>query len=288
MSAPLAGKFQDHYAVLGVDPKATSETIQKAYVALARKYHPSNGETGDAELFEAANTAYETLSDPTLRSMFDKVKGVGQEDTGPKFSGGEFFEALGRESVRRAAILCVLYDRRLTKPTTPSLSMRHLELIVEATSSELSSALWYLKQRGLAASDDKSSLQITVDGMDWVENNKPLPQDVLAFIKPTALAKSQAQPEQVPNPPSQPEMVQTQPVPPPAVVSVTVQTEPENRPIPTQPIQTQPIQTQEVQAPQIEPAPAPVPTAKAPESVLSTLHRALARNENSTACSVYD
>ena len=47
--------------------------------------------------------------------------------------------------------------------------MRHLELIVEATASELSSAIWYLKQRGLVASDDKSSMHITVDGMDFLE-----------------------------------------------------------------------------------------------------------------------
>ena len=134
-------------------------------------------------MFEAVNTAYETLSDPELRSMFDKLKGVGQDEGGPKFSGVDFFDALGREALRRVAILCVLYDRRLTKPSAPSLSMRHLELIIEATAAELSSALWYLKQRGLAASDDKSSLQITVDGMDFLESKKPLAGDVMAFIK---------------------------------------------------------------------------------------------------------
>ena len=117
--------------------------------------------------------AYETLSDPELRGLFDKLKGVGQEESGPKFSGMEFFDALGRDALLRTAILCVLYDRRRTKPSAPSLSMRHLEVIVEATAAELSSALWYLKQRGLAASDDKSSLQITVDGMDFLESSKP-------------------------------------------------------------------------------------------------------------------
>ncbi len=67
--------------------------------------------------------------------------------------------------------------------------MRHLELIVEATATELSSALWYLKQRGLVASDDKSSLQITVDGMDFLESRKPLPEDVMAFIKHAAIVR---------------------------------------------------------------------------------------------------
>jgi curved DNA-binding protein CbpA len=195
MSAPLAGKFQDHYAILGIESKSDSETIQRAYAKLAQKYHANNAATGNAEMFEAVNQAYESLSDPEVRSMFDKLKGVGQDQGGAGFRGVEFFDALGREALRRAAILCVLYDRRLTKPSAPSLSMRHLELIVEATAAELSSALWYLKQRGLAASDDKSSLQITVDGMDFLESNRPLPEDVMVFIKPAAIAVAQVQPK---------------------------------------------------------------------------------------------
>lgn len=192
MSASPAGKFQDHYAVLGIDPKSGSEAIQQAYSKLAQKYHPNNTSTGSQEMFEAINMAYETLLDPELRGIFDKLKGVGEEESKPKFSGVDFFDALGREALRRTAILCVLYDRRLTKPSAPSLSMRHLELIVEATAAELSSALWYLKQRGLAASDDKSSLQITVDGMDFLESKKPLAEDVLTFIKPAAIASAPA------------------------------------------------------------------------------------------------
>jgi hypothetical protein len=194
MSAPLAGTFQDHYAILEIDPESVSETIQRAYAKLAQKYHSKNSATADAEMFGAVNTAYEVLSDPQLRRAFDKLKGVGQEENGPKFRGVEFFDALGCEALRRAAILCVLYDRRLTKPSAPSLSMRHLEIIVEATAVELSSALWYLKQRGLAASDDKSSLQITVDGMDFLERNKPLAEDVMVFIKEAATAGTQEQP----------------------------------------------------------------------------------------------
>jgi hypothetical protein len=188
MSAPAAGKFQDHYAILDVDPKSDSETIQKAYAKLAQRYHPNNAETGDAEKFEALNIAFEVLSDAELRASFDKTKGVNQEQSAPKFSGPGFFDKMGRETLLRVAVLCVLYDRRQTKPLTPSISVRHLEGILDATSDEVSSTLWYLKQRGLVRSDDKSSLHITVEGIDFIDNKKPSPDEIMRFIKSDAIA----------------------------------------------------------------------------------------------------
>lgn len=191
MSAPAAGKFQDHYAVLDVDPKSDSDAIQAAYAKLSQRYQPK-APTADAEKFEAVNLAFEVLSDAELRSGFDKIKGVGQDQGNPKFTGLDFFDALGRETVLRAALLCVLYDRRQTKPFTPSLSMRHLETILETTPDELASVLWYLKARNLVRADDKSSLAITVDGMDFLENKKPSADDIMRFIKPDAIAGAKA------------------------------------------------------------------------------------------------
>jgi curved DNA-binding protein CbpA len=192
MSAPLAGKFQDHYAVLDIDPKSDSDEIQAAYAKLAQRYQPKSA-TADAEKFEAVNLAYEVLSDAELRSGFDKLKGVGQDQSAPKFTGLEFFDALGREAILRVALLCVLYDRRKMKPLAPSISVRHIETILDSTSDELTSVLWYLKQRNLVRSDDKSSLHITVDGMDFVESKKPTPDEVMRFIKPDAISGSKTQ-----------------------------------------------------------------------------------------------
>jgi DnaJ-like protein len=187
MSAPLAGKFQDHYKVLDVDPKATLDTIHQAYGKLVEKYHPRNAITGDQARFDAINLAYEVLCDPGLRHEFDKLKG-GEEKTEFKFSGLEFFEALGRETALRTSLLCLLYDRRRLKPFTPGLSLRRVENILECTSEGLNFALWYLKQRNMVASDDKSNLQITVEGMDYLETNPPTPETVMPMIKPAGLA----------------------------------------------------------------------------------------------------
>lgn len=183
-----AGKFQDYYAILGVEPRADMDTIQASYTKLAQKFHPNNAETGDKEKFDTLNQAYEVLSDPALRAEFDKLKGLDIEQGAPKFSGRAFFEALGRDSGLRLALLCILYDRRRSKPFTPSISMRHVEGMLQGTTEELNFALWYLKQKNLAQSDDKSSLVITVEGMDYLEGNRPSPDFVMPFIKPGALA----------------------------------------------------------------------------------------------------
>jgi hypothetical protein len=199
MSAPLAGKFQDHYKVLDLDAKSDSETIAKAYGKLAQKYHPRNPETGDQPKFDAVNLAYEVLSAPALRAEFDKLKGGGEEKAEFNFSGLEFFTALGRETALRATLLCILYDRRRLKPFTPGLSMRRVEAMLETTSEGLNFALWYLKQRSLVTSDDKSNLLITVEGMDYLETNPPTPEMIMPLVRAIGLApKTQSAPAAAP------------------------------------------------------------------------------------------
>src|ERR1700721_276134 len=147
MATALDVKFQDHYAILQVDPQAVSETIQRAYSKLAQKYNSRNADTGDVRMFAALNLAYEVLSDPARRKEFDAELGISQEGSSPKFSGVGFFDALGPDAGLRTAILCLLYDRRAPRPARGGLSMRQVEIMVEATAVELSAALWYMKQR---------------------------------------------------------------------------------------------------------------------------------------------
>ena len=202
MSAPVSGNFQDHYSIFGIEPSADSETIQAAYARLAEKYHPDNPQTGDAHKFECVNQAYEVLSDPALRAAFDKVKGIDLEGGNPKFTGAEFFRALAQSAGLRAAVLCILYDRRRVKSFKPSLSMRHLEGMLYVGGESLNFALWYLKKRGLVVYDDKSAMEITVEGMDFLEQNRPTPETVMAFIRRDALTDQEPLPALAPEKPA--------------------------------------------------------------------------------------
>ncbi|MCD9197327.1 molecular chaperone DnaJ [Aeromicrobium wangtongii] len=78
---------QDYYATLGVGRDATPEEIKKAYRKLARQLHPDVNDAPDAsERFKEVTLAYEVLSDPSKRSMFDR--GGDPMSSGGGFGGG--------------------------------------------------------------------------------------------------------------------------------------------------------------------------------------------------------
>lgn len=64
----------DYYEILGVPRNATLEEIKQAYRRLAVKYHPDRnpGNKEAEEKFKKINIAYEVLSDPKKREIYDR------------------------------------------------------------------------------------------------------------------------------------------------------------------------------------------------------------------------
>ncbi|HSS67927.1 MAG TPA: molecular chaperone DnaJ [Nocardioidaceae bacterium] len=89
---------QDLYDVLGVSRDASPDEIKKAYRNLARKLHPDvNPDVETQERFKEVTRAYDVLSDPKKRELYDMggdpLSAAGAGGFGPGFSFTDIMDA---------------------------------------------------------------------------------------------------------------------------------------------------------------------------------------------------
>ncbi len=104
---------QDYYKTLGVERAADADEIRKAYRKLARKHHPdlNPGDKSAEEHFKKVQEAYDILSEPKKKQMYDQYGfysengapgagpgGPGGPGAGPNmgFGGFDFSDAFAR------------------------------------------------------------------------------------------------------------------------------------------------------------------------------------------------
>ena len=69
----LSEDLPDYYAILQIQATASQNEIKSQFRKLAKKWHPDRKQSDDAEEKMAQiNTAYEVLSDPKRRKMYDQ------------------------------------------------------------------------------------------------------------------------------------------------------------------------------------------------------------------------
>jgi molecular chaperone DnaJ len=83
----------DFYSILGVTRNAKESEIKKAYRRLARKTHPdvNPGDKAAEERFKKIQEAYDVLSDPKKRAVYDQFgfysENIKEHQAGPGFRG---------------------------------------------------------------------------------------------------------------------------------------------------------------------------------------------------------
>lgn len=82
-------KSGDLYTVLGLEKNASDDEIKAAFRKLAMKHHPdkNHGSEEAERRFKDITAAYETLSDPDKRRMYDRSAGGGPMFDREAFAG---------------------------------------------------------------------------------------------------------------------------------------------------------------------------------------------------------
>jgi molecular chaperone DnaJ len=87
---------RSYYEILGVERNASDADIKRAFRKLAQQWHPDvSPEVGSVEKFKEINEAYQVLSDPKRRQIYDVVGTAGLGDMGGAGPFGEGFPGFG-------------------------------------------------------------------------------------------------------------------------------------------------------------------------------------------------
>ena len=101
-------KEKDYYQILGIDRAADEKKIKSAYRRLAKKYHPDTnaGNQSAEQKFKEVTEAYNVLSDPEKKKLYDRYGCMGLEegfnaDAYEAYRQGGFGGGFGRSGAGR-------------------------------------------------------------------------------------------------------------------------------------------------------------------------------------------
>lgn len=167
----------DYYEDLQVSPNADSETIERVFRLLAKRYHPDNRVTGHAEKFNRISSAYRVLSDDEKRASHDarhealRSKKWKLSETVSSSSSFENDEHL------RNRILSILYIERRNDASGSGVGLWRIEQLLGLPERILEFHVWYMKEKGWIQRTDTGGYAITAAGVDAVEGNAIIQSD---------------------------------------------------------------------------------------------------------------
>ena len=156
----------DYYEVLQVSSRADNETIERVFRHLAKRYHPDNQDSGNAEKFSQIVEANDILSDPQKRAAFDVSYERVREARWRLFDQTSSNNEMVTDNRIRTAVLSLLYVARRNNVTDPGVGIIELERLLAVAESTLQFHMWYLRENGWAERLTSGMWAITASGVD--------------------------------------------------------------------------------------------------------------------------
>jgi curved DNA-binding protein CbpA len=180
--------FIDHYEVLQLSPRADQDTIHRVFRHLAKRFHPDNTESGDTRRFQELFEAFQVLSDPGERALYDARYEQGREAQWRIFDQETLGDDVEADRRIRAAILSVLYAARRNEPDRPGVGTVELERLLGCPEEHLKFHFWYLRENGWVQRLESGLLPITVAGVDQVMSSESRVRPSPQLPRPSAVA----------------------------------------------------------------------------------------------------
>jgi curved DNA-binding protein CbpA len=160
--------FTDHYENLQVSPNADRETIERVFRLLAKRYHPDNSQTGDAEKFNTLYTSYRILNDPESRAAYDAKYENERADQWKIAEDASKSEGFEDDDRIRQGVLSLLYVARRRDTVNSGMGIMELERLLGCPEHLMEFHVWYLKEKKWIQRTDTGEFCITADGVDKV------------------------------------------------------------------------------------------------------------------------
>lgn len=158
--------FVDYYELLGLSPNASSETIERVFRFLARRYHPDNQETADRDRFDLLLEAHKVLRDPAKRVEYDLAfrKHAGVRSELIELAGD--VGVVDRDMDIQSKLLSLFYAKRKRDLREPGIPDAELERLTGYPIELLEFNLWYMREKKWIVKTETGMFAITADGVD--------------------------------------------------------------------------------------------------------------------------
>ena len=164
-------RLPDYYEDLQISPNADSETIERVFRLLAKRCHPDNKDTGNADAFTRISSAYKVLADAEKRAAYD-ARHVAVKAENLKASEMASSKRFENDELLRKRILSILYIERRNDASSSSVGLWRIEQLIGLPEKILEFHVWYMKEKGWIQRTDTGGYAITAAGVDAVEEGE--------------------------------------------------------------------------------------------------------------------